>query len=251
MIVDNNIALEFFLRMLLGHLIGDFILQPYKIALAKRAGWRGLILHVSIVTTTTAIAIYNTTPNWYLWVIVLFAVHLFIDQFRTFVFTDNSNGKSLFFFVVDQIVHLISLMILSWLAVGWTFSSLTPIVSGTLSPQNTVLLLSCLFIVAVWVAPILEVELAAAIMSKQAPSSKELVPIRRSDRVLGAFERVVTVALIVLSLGLFIPLVFLPRLYWLLHEDAPPNKIAIYSKMGTSFVTALAIGLTLWLMPPT
>ena len=53
----DNMALNFFLRMFLGHLVGDFILQPYKIALLKRTGWRGLLLHVSIVTFTTAVAI--------------------------------------------------------------------------------------------------------------------------------------------------------------------------------------------------
>ena len=87
--VDDNMALNFFLRMLLGHLVGDFILQPYKIALAKRAGWPGLLLHVSIVAFTTGVAIYNTTPNWWFWTLTLFAVHLFIDQFRTFIFTEG------------------------------------------------------------------------------------------------------------------------------------------------------------------
>lgn len=249
MMVDHNMALNFFFRLFLGHLVGDFILQPYKIALAKRAGWQGLLVHVSIVTFTTGVAIYKATPNWLLWVFILFGVHLFIDQFRTFVFTDNSNGKSLFFFVTDQIVHVISIMIISWLAVGWQFSSLTPIYSQTLSPQNTIFLFLCLFILAVWVVPILEVELATAIMSKRSTADKELVPIRRSDRVMGALERVLSVILIILSKGLFIPLVFLPRLYWLLHEDSSPNKIATYSKMGTSFVTALIIAFPILLIP--
>ncbi|NIP26448.1 MAG: DUF3307 domain-containing protein, partial [Phycisphaerae bacterium] len=168
--------LSFFLRMLLGHLVGDFILQPYKIAVAKRAGWRGLFLHVSIVTVTTGIAIYRTTPHWYFWIIALFGVHLFIDQFRTFIFTDNSNGKSLYLFILDQIVHLISIMVISWLATGWRFSSLSAIYNRTLSSSDGILLFACLFIIAVWVIPILEVELATAIMSKKTPDNKNLVP---------------------------------------------------------------------------
>ncbi len=245
----DNMALEFFLRMLLGHLVGDFMLRPYKIALAKRTGWRGLLLHVSIVTFTTGVAIYKITPDWFTWVIILFSVHLFIDQFRTFIFTDNSKGKSLLFFVLDQIIHIISIVLISRLAVGWQLSSLGPIYNQTLSPLNTFFLSSCLVIIAVWVVPILEVELAAAIMSKRATSKKELVPILRSDRVMGAMERLISVGLIILSNGLLIPLVFLPRLYWLLHQDASSNKIATYSKTGTSFVTALVISLPLWLIP--
>ena len=242
-------ALNFFLRMLLGHLIGDFPLQPYKIAVAKRAGWRGLLLHVSIVAVTTAIAIYNTTPYWYVWALVLFGVHLFIDQFRTFVFTDNANGKGLYLFILDQIAHLVSLMVISWLAVGWRFDSLTPIYTQSLSAQDTILLFVCLVIIAVWAIPILEVELATAVMAKKTPASKELVPIRRSDRILGALERLIVLGLIILSQGFLIPLVFLPRLYWLLHEDSSPNKIATYSKIGTSFVTALMLSIPIWMIP--
>lgn len=241
--------LSFFLRMLLGHLAGDFILQPYKIAVAKRAGWRGLLLHVSIVTVTTGVAIYRATPHWYFWVVVLFGVHLFIDQFRTFIFTDNSNGKSLYLFILDQIAHFISIMVISWWAVGWRFSNLSTIYNRTLSSSDTTLLFACLFIIAVWVIPILEVELATAVMSKKTPNSKDLVPVRRSDRVLGSVERLVTIGLIILSQGIFIPLVFLPRLYWLLYKDSSPNKIAIYSKMVTSFVTALMLSIPVWLIP--
>jgi len=242
-------ALNFFLRMLLGHLVGDFILQPYKIALAKRAGWRGLLLHVSIVTITTGVAIYNIIPAWLFWTIILFGVHLLIDQFRTFVFTDNAKGKSLLFFVLDQIVHIISIMIISNLAVGWQLHDLAAIYdSRNLSLQDSTLLLTSLVIIAVWVVPILEVELATAIISRKiAGNKKELVPIQRSDRVMGAMERLVSVGLIIFSQGLFIPLVFLPRLYWLMQKDRSPHKVATYSKSGISFVTALVISLPLWL----
>jgi hypothetical protein len=84
-----NLALAFFLRLMLGHMIGDFVLQPYWLVLAKRKGWPGLLIHVGIVTFITAILAWNSIPVWWVWMIVLFLGHLFIDQFRTFVFTDN------------------------------------------------------------------------------------------------------------------------------------------------------------------
>ena len=245
-------ALNFFLRMLLGHLVGDFILQPYKIAVAKRAGWRGLLLHVSIVTFTTGVALYQVVPDWLFWTGVLFVVHLFIDQFRTYIFTDNSKGKSFFFFVLDQIVHVISLMIISNLAVGWQFSDLAPIFTSLpMERVDTMLLFSCILIVAIWVVPILEVELATAIISRQTKTEEKLlVPIRRSDRLWGGIERLSSVILILIShsFSLLIPLIFLPRLFWLFKEDVAPNKVAIYSKTGTSFITAIVISVPLWLL---
>ena len=242
-------ALNFFLRMLVGHLIGDFILQPYKIAIAKRKGWPGLLLHVCIVTVATGFTIYRAIPDWLFWTVILFGVHLFIDQFRTFIFTDNSKGKSLLLFVVDQITHVISIMGISYFAVDWQLNSLLAIVSPrSLSPENLFLIITGSLIIAIWVVPILEVELATAIISRQANTDKkELVPIRRSDRVLGALERLVCVGLIVISQSLLIPFVFLPRLIWLLKKDSSPHKVAAYSKMGTSFVTALVISIPLWL----
>ncbi|RME77340.1 MAG: DUF3307 domain-containing protein, partial [Chloroflexi bacterium] len=58
-------ANSFFLRLLLGHLIGDFILQPYWLVLAKRSGWKGLIIHVGVVTFITAILVWAVIPGWW------------------------------------------------------------------------------------------------------------------------------------------------------------------------------------------
>ena len=73
-------ALSFFLRLMLGHMIGDFFLQPYWLVLAKRKGWPGLIIHVGVVTFITAVLLWASIPNWWVWIIVLYVGHLFIDQ---------------------------------------------------------------------------------------------------------------------------------------------------------------------------
>ena len=244
--MTENIAFDFFLRMLLGHLVGDFVFQTYKMAMAKRAGWRGLFIHVSIVTFTTAVAIYNTVPNWYIWVIVLFVVHLSIDQFRTFIFTDNSNGKGLLLFIADQTVHILSIMAISWFAVGWRFTDLAQISHPALPPMHIMILLACIVIIAVWATPILEVELATAIMSLRHTSTETMIPVRPSDRLMGGMERLVSLGLIIISWGLFIPLVFLPRLYWLHQENRSSDKTMIYAKTITSFCIAILLSLPIW-----
>jgi len=42
-----------FLRLLLGHMIGGGILQPLKLVLMKRGGWRGVLIHVVTVVVVT------------------------------------------------------------------------------------------------------------------------------------------------------------------------------------------------------
>lgn len=46
--------MELFLRLLLGHMVGDYILQTGSIARAKNESWQALLLHVSIVSAAMA-----------------------------------------------------------------------------------------------------------------------------------------------------------------------------------------------------
>jgi hypothetical protein len=238
--------IHFFLRMLVGHLLGDFVFQPLWLAVEKRKGWPGLLLHTAVVTITTGIMIWGVIPQWLLWTAVLFAVHLFIDQFRTFVFTDNQKGKGVILFILDQIVHLISIIIISWLATGEELIKLREIFNHTLPTANAILLLISLIIVIGWVIPILEIELTVAIMSYREPTNTVLAPIGLSDRILGSLERLASLILIAVGFTPVIPLVFLPRLAWLLTRNRPVNKIATFSKMGTSLTTTILMGFLLW-----
>jgi hypothetical protein len=42
-----------FLRLLLGHMIGGYVLQPLKLVPMKRGGWRGVLIHVVTVVVVT------------------------------------------------------------------------------------------------------------------------------------------------------------------------------------------------------
>ncbi|TEU11465.1 MAG: DUF3307 domain-containing protein, partial [Anaerolineales bacterium] len=42
------------LRLLLAHMLGDFVAQPLMLVAMKRKGWRGIIIHSAIVTAFTA-----------------------------------------------------------------------------------------------------------------------------------------------------------------------------------------------------
>src|SRR5450759_2682956 len=54
-----------FLDLLLGHMLGDFLLQPGKLVAAKRDGWRGLLLHTFVVGFATTMAALGTlSRDW-------------------------------------------------------------------------------------------------------------------------------------------------------------------------------------------
>ncbi len=236
-----DLPLNFFLRMVLGHLIGDFILQPFWLAMAKRQGWKGLVIHVLVVTLATGAIIYNVTDDWLCWTFTLFWVHLFIDQFRTFVFTDNSHGKGIILLLLDQAAHILSLMAISKLAVVWDISMLKDIFSYNVALETSIITILCLVIVAIWVAPILEIEFATAVISFNGQASKTIIPIGFSDRLLGGCERLMSLWLSIASFGIFIPFAFVPRFFWLQKHNQSNSNLSTYLKIGTSFVTTLLI----------
>jgi hypothetical protein len=243
-------ALSFFLRLLLGHMIGDFVLQPYWLVIAKRNGWPGLLIHVGVVTFITGILLsVSSIPNWWVWVIVLYLGHLLIDQFRTFVFTDNSNGRGLLLLILDQIAHILLIAILAWLATGWTFSDLHPL-TGSASNEHRVMAYLTGLAILIGVVPVLEVEIAVVVLAIQGTALNETVKVDFSDRLLGGIERTVAVVLILIGYGLLSPLVFLPRLAVMIYQgQAKVNRTPVITKVVVSLATAVVVGVLLTSIP--
>ncbi|RME99198.1 MAG: DUF3307 domain-containing protein [Chloroflexi bacterium] len=249
--VDSEIALSFFMRLLLGHFVGDFVLQPYWLVLAKRNGWRGLTIHVGVVTLVTALLVWGTIPNWWVWMIVLFCIHLFIDQFRTFIFVDNSRGKGLLLLFLDQLAHMLSLMFIAWAATGWTPNTLAYLGLADAPGQYRLLAYLTGLAILISTAPVLEVEITVAIWAAQGHETNKTVSIDTEDRVLGSIERILGSALMLTGYVIFAPLVFVPRLAVMIYKgQARADKTAVITKVATSFVTALLVSLILYNVTP-
>lgn len=245
-LLDTGIALSFFLRLALGHVIGDFVLQPYWLVLAKRKGWTGLIIHVAVVTFITGILAWGTIPNWWVWIIVLFIGHLFIDQFRTFIFTDNSKGKGLLLLTLDQLAHIILIILIAWAATGWTFDSLNILPAATAPNQYRMMAYLIGIAALISTAPVLEVEVTVAVWAAQGQEVTKTLGIDTEDRVLGAIERIIAMALILAGFGLIAPLVFIPRLARMIYQgQARESQTAVITKVITSFVSAVIVSLVL------
>lgn len=244
-------ALSFFLRLLLGHVVGDFVLQPYWLVLAKRNGWRGLLIHVGVVTLITAILVWGTIPNWWVWVIILYLGHLFIDQFRTFVFTDNTKGKGLLLLLLDQAAHVLLIALIAWAATGWTVADLQ-ILLRTDSAVTQFRMMAYLIALAamIGIVPVLEAEITVAAWAAQGHEVKHTVEIDSSDRILGSLERIVAMALILTNYGLLAPLVFLPRLALMIYKgQARVDRTAVVAKVATSFIAAATASYLLYNVP--
>ncbi len=244
----TSMALSFFLRLTLGHLIGDFVLQPYWLVLEKRKGWSGLVLHVSVVTFFTAIVVWGAVPLWWAWVGVLFLGHLFIDQFRTFIFVNNTKGKGLLLLIIDQIVHLVLILFIVWAAVGWPFTNWNMFIAVNNQYKLLVYLIGIATVIGV--TPVLEIEITVAVWAAQGQEMNQIIAVTGTDRTLGSLERIAAMLLIIVGFGLLAPLVFIPRLALMIYQErATLNRTAVTTKVLTSFSTAVIIGYLLYYVP--
>lgn len=125
---------DLFVLALLGHLVGDFVLQTKKMALEKsECSWRGdrqCFMHVILYTVAVSAFLQSSSPV--VWILI-FAPHFVIDKFslasvwlkliggRTFESAHNSTDEyrefdiaftSIVYAVVDNTFHLLSLFLL-------------------------------------------------------------------------------------------------------------------------------------------
>lgn len=96
-----------FTKLLLAHLIGDFLLQPDRWVEVKEkeklSAWQ-LYIHALIHAALITLIIWDFS-NWLIPLLV-FITHLIIDAFKLLL--QKESNKRLFFFV-DQILHVIAL----------------------------------------------------------------------------------------------------------------------------------------------
>lgn len=243
-------ALPFFLAFLLGHMIGDFALQPYWLVLAKRNGWTGLVIHVGVVTFITGILAWSIIPSWWVWTIILFIGHLFIDQFRTFVFTDNSKGKGLLLLVLDQIAHVVLIALIAWAATGWTPLTLLELFDPNTPNEYRVMAYLTGVAALIGMVPVLEAEITVAAWAAQGHEVTKTVEINRSDRAMGGAERIAAMLMLVTGYWFLVPLVFVPRLIWMIVQgQAREDRTAVTCKVATSLIATLIVGALLYNVP--
>ncbi len=101
-----------FLALFLGHLLGDFVFQPGRLVVAKRRGFKGMLLHTVIVTLCTAAALVHGIER--LWPALMLAglAHLGIE-YLTIRARRMMEASGLALFLLDQALHVVSLTIIA------------------------------------------------------------------------------------------------------------------------------------------
>jgi hypothetical protein len=238
------------LRLLLAHMLGDFVTQPLVLVSMKRRGWRGIIIHSAIVTAFTAALAWGQLPHWWVWTLFLGLSHAFIEHFRTFYVKDGDR-KGLYYFLLDQAAHLGVIVFIAAVSVHWRPAELASLFNGTASTESQLMVYLIALIFLVWSVPILEAETVATLIGcNEDVVGGNSVRVRPIDRLLGALERLAAVSLVLAGCLYLAPVSFLFRIYvqrgqW---RDRPSRNCLI-TKMATSLLLAIATGLILRAVP--
>jgi hypothetical protein len=107
-----------FLNLYLGHLLGDFLLQPGRLVLAKRNGVPGLLLHTFIIGATTAAVVFATIRVDWPAVVLVTGLHFVIERLTILTYL-RTPTRGLFTLLFDQTLHMLSIAIVVWLSGGW------------------------------------------------------------------------------------------------------------------------------------
>ncbi|MFB0535229.1 MAG: DUF3307 domain-containing protein [Anaerolineae bacterium] len=237
------------LRLLLAHMLGDFVAQPRVLVAMKRKGWRGIIIHSAIVTAFTAALAWEQFPQWWAWTLLLGLSHAFIEHFRTFYVRDGSRG-GLYYFLLDQAAHLGVIVFIAAVSVHWRPAELASLFNGTASVESRLIVYLVAFIFLVWSVPILEAETVATLIGCNDNVGGKSVRVRPIDRLLGALERLAAVSLVLAGCLYLAPVSFLLRFYVQRGQwRDQPSRNRLITKMATSFLLAMVTALVLRAVP--
>ncbi|MBN1658673.1 MAG: DUF3307 domain-containing protein [Anaerolineae bacterium] len=96
-----------FYRLLLAHLVGDFVLQTRWMVLKKRTP-SGLAAHVAVVTLTMLPVAWVQLDLWWPWLLVIAAIHAGLDAAKVYL-EPRLHVPPIIPFLVDQALHILTL----------------------------------------------------------------------------------------------------------------------------------------------
>lgn len=128
--------MEILIKLILGHFIGDFLLQPHSWVKAKEEhklkAWQ-LYAHVFIHGVVTLVLVWDI--SFWKWALLIMAVHFMIDALKLIL--QQEHTKRIYFYA-DQALHLLTLYGLASL---YASSWLKP---TSFNSANTFLFITCI-----------------------------------------------------------------------------------------------------------
>ncbi|PZD77890.1 DUF3307 domain-containing protein [Mesonia sp. K7] len=181
--------MEILIKLILAHLIGDFILQPYawvKEKEKKKLKSPKLYLHVLIHLVVTALLLWDLS----LWPIILIITgsHLVIDAIK--ISLKKKKNKRLLFFI-DQLLHL---AVIFW--VSYAFADLN-VETSFFDTNKTLLVITSVLFLTYPVATMMKVIFSKWNVKQITEANNQ--SLENAGKIIGMLERVLVFIFIIMN----------------------------------------------------
>lgn len=236
---------EYFILLLLGHILADFYTQTAKVAEKKKEKIKWVFFHGMIYFLTIVVV---SVPVISIDILILDAVasilHLLIDTVK-FMFLKSKKKENSTVFVADQILHLICLFVLSYI---WTRHRIpikeVPLVSDFFCTTDISERMVCN-----WILGLLIIHKPANILIQNliGPYKPQLekreikVKDNNAGRMIGTVERGVMLILIYMNQYSAIGLVLTAKSIARYERISKDEKFAEYYLLGTLISSGIVI----------
>lgn len=227
----------FALKLLLAHLIGDFLLQPKKWVLNKeKRKFKSPYLYLHIGVHFLLLLLIFGFQKQYIWDFVIICTsHYVIDLIKL---TLKGKVNDILLFVVDQLAHLavLLLVIKCYFPINTTFEQFFT--------EHTLLLITAVLVVTI-AASILMKYLMAAFQFEE---DKKCDSLKNAGQYIGILERLFVFGFIILGQWQVIGFLLATKSVFRFGDlsRSKDRKLTEYILIGTllSFGIAIAVGLT-------
>jgi hypothetical protein len=224
------------IKLILAHLLGDFILQPNSWVTAKEKlklkAWQ-LYIHALIHFALVIILVGQTT--FFKWALLLTGAHLITDIMKLYFQKDHS--KRLWFFI-DQLFHFVMIILV------WSWSQSVLVIPEIVKDEKFLLLITCVYALTQPVSVLVRNIISRWTPDTNANNSDSLA---NAGNYIGILERLFVFAFVVTgywdAIGFLLAAKSIFRFGDL--KESKDRKLTEYVLIGTllSFGIAILIGL--------
>ena len=234
--------LTLFLKLLLAHLLGDFLLQPKSWITKRKDNLLYLLLHIAVHLIILFVVLFPSWSTYWILILSIGSAHLAIDSLKIW-WEKLWPYKPVLLFALDQFLHIAVLV-----AVTFYYFGIPPEIPDLLFSNRAILYFIAFLLVAV-VSPIFLRIFFSKWNVENEFNSKKKETLMDAGMLIGIMERLIIV--------LFIQVGFLSGIGFLLAAksifrfgdltNAKDTKFTEYILVGTlaSFTVAIVVSYSL------
>ncbi|WP_117880375.1 DUF3307 domain-containing protein [Aureibaculum luteum] len=235
--MDNILII---LQLLLAHVLTDFVFQNTKMVKHKR-NYKGKSWYLYAHSLLAGVLTYIILQDWnqFLIPIVIVITHFFIDLWKLHQKKDN-----LKYFIIDQILHLM-ILVIAWLYLINGFSEVLPAIATFFTSTQALAIFTGYLIVIFPVGFI--IGKATERWQKEISNEEAQSSLNKAGRYIGIFERILVLTFILINNFAAIGFLIGAKSILRFSDTKGARKQTEYVLIGTlmSFAICIIIGLAI------